>query len=71
MAITHELSVYGVVTLSLGVATILPSKTLSPQALVANADRALYAAKTGGRNRVCLDRVANIPAGPTPERLSA
>jgi diguanylate cyclase (GGDEF)-like protein len=57
MAIRHEFSGYGVVTLSLGVATIVPGKDLSPQMLVSDADRALYAAKAGGRNRVCTDGI--------------
>jgi two-component system chemotaxis family response regulator WspR len=39
------------VTLSLGVATMLPGEPLEPTALVQRADSALYAAKHGGRNR--------------------
>ncbi len=39
------------VTLSLGVACIIPSATASPEALLSAADQALYAAKGQGRNR--------------------
>jgi len=44
------------VTISVGVAALVPSAEGSPEQLVAAADRALYEAKTGGRNRVvwCL-----------------
>lgn len=42
------------VTLSLGVATIVPSRTSSPTALLAAADEALYRAKTEGRDRVSI-----------------
>ncbi|MBI5179530.1 MAG: diguanylate cyclase [Nitrospinae bacterium] len=41
-----------VVTISLGVATLLPERGLPPSELVARADKALYAAKDGGRNQV-------------------
>ena len=45
-------SVCGYLTVSLGVATIVPNPTLKPEDLVDLADRALYASKAGGRNRV-------------------
>ncbi|MDM9382885.1 PleD family two-component system response regulator [Chlorogloeopsis sp. ULAP01] len=40
------------VTLSLGVATIIPSFDTSPSTLIAAADQALYQAKAEGRNRI-------------------
>jgi diguanylate cyclase (GGDEF)-like protein len=40
------------VTLSLGVATTIPSFDTSPSALIAAADQALYQAKAEGRNRI-------------------
>jgi diguanylate cyclase (GGDEF)-like protein/PAS domain S-box-containing protein len=45
--------VAGCVTISLGIGAVRPSAAQSPAPLVAAADRALYAAKQGGRNRVC------------------
>lgn len=41
-----------VVTISLGVACLVPDGDSSPQGLLARADANLYRAKTGGRNRV-------------------
>lgn len=47
------------ITISLGVATMVPGEGIKPESLVLNADKALYEAKRGGRNRT----VASSPAG--------
>ena len=50
--VEHATAPMGRVTLSIGVATCNPSSNdLNPDELVAAADRALYAAKRGGRNQ--------------------
>lgn len=51
LAIPHGQSPKGVVSISIGVATRVPSAQLSPERLIALADKALYIAKKGGRDR--------------------
>jgi diguanylate cyclase (GGDEF)-like protein len=42
------------VTVSFGVSTLIPGDDTSPDALIANADEALYKAKESGRNKVVV-----------------
>lgn len=51
-AIRHDGVENGIVTASLGVASSAGTHSLTPAALVASADAALYRAKSGGRDRV-------------------
>lgn len=59
LKIPHKHSqVSGVVTLSAGVATMIPDDGTSRRALLEAADTALYQAKRQGRNRVALETAA-------------
>jgi diguanylate cyclase (GGDEF)-like protein len=56
LALAHAPSAHWpMVTLSIGVAAFDPVHLNSPAAIIAAADKALYAAKHGGRNRVVVD----------------
>lgn len=53
----------GPLTVSVGIAQYRPDMS-SPEDLREAADRALYEAKTTGRDRICVDRPSESPAGP-------
>lgn len=54
LALPHLMSGYGWVTVSIGVAAIVPQEGLAPDILLKAADEALYCAKEQGRNRAVL-----------------
>lgn len=54
LALPHQGAPLGVVTVSFGVASLVPQRDQAPEELVRRADRALYRAKQGGRNRIEL-----------------
>ncbi len=55
LALPHELSDFGCVTLSIGVAALIPERGETADLLVKMADEALYRAKAQGRNRAVCD----------------
>ena len=52
LALPHASAPIGKVTVSIGVAAMIPEETQQPAMLVRMADYALYLAKDQGRNRV-------------------
>jgi diguanylate cyclase (GGDEF)-like protein len=59
-AVIHDLSIphvksniKDIVTVSLGVASLIPMQEVKPDQLIASADKALYVAKQQGRDRYC------------------
>lgn len=56
-------TVSGWVTVSIGVGTAVPGSAGTPRQLIEAADRAMYAAKAQGRNRVVHAAIGDAPAG--------
>lgn len=64
LAIPHQPSrTAPVLTVSVGIATLVPDGILTPEILLRRADKALHQAKAEGRNRVILHRSREWPAG--------
>ena len=53
-ALPHAESPFGILTISIGVAVMVPTEDTSPELLVEMADQALYRAKEKGRNMALL-----------------
>ena len=69
LELPHEKHPLGYVTVSIGVAVMLPEAGLSAGSLIGLADTALYVAKTAGRNCVCSERHLMPSAGEAPAEL--
>ena len=74
LGLPHAGSCHGLVTVSIGVSTTTPDADTDPERLVASADRAMYRAKRGGRNRVGVSgrsSTAPLEAGEAERRKRA
>lgn len=70
LQLRHERAPYGCVTVSIGLTTASDG-TMSAKALLSAADRALYAAKQGGRNRFVTTVISEDDAAVQPHELQA
>ncbi len=62
LALPHQRSELGIVTISVGIASQIPSESDSVQELIKYCDEALYKAKHQGRDRVCVYQKNNPEA---------
>jgi diguanylate cyclase (GGDEF)-like protein len=63
LAIEHQQSqIGGIVTLSIGIATLTPTAEQNPKDLIKLADNSLYQAKELGRNRIVPATAASSSA---------
>ena len=67
----HPLSDYGIVTVSVGVATTLALSNVEQSSLITLADAALYVAKQSGRNQVRESNVSAADFNRQPMRIGA
>jgi len=56
----HSANPFGIVTVSIGCATITPKLNEESAMLIEMADRALYSAKQNGRNRICNGNTTGV-----------
>jgi diguanylate cyclase (GGDEF)-like protein len=60
LGLPHERSPFGVVTVSIGVTSLVPVVGMGADAMIRRADAAMYRAKNAGRNQVCaIDALAD------------